>query len=142
MRRRVSGKTQILPPLSDDLVHDCRGNTVAAKAADGQIVAVVRQASDGILDGSELVRQGARFARKISARVVGGWIREEFTIALGENIHVAGLMVSDFRSRAATAENAGHDEWRRDHGPHACSGSRGSRAPRPCATSAAPDRSA
>ncbi len=83
----MSRKAQVLPSLPDDFVDDRGRNTGTAKTADGQIIAIVNQPRHGILDGGELVRQGTRLGRKIGASVVGRWVREEFAVALRENVH-------------------------------------------------------
>ena len=64
MRGGVAGEAQVLLALAEDFVHDGGRNAVAAEAADGQVIAVVDQAGDGVGDGGELVGE----ARGLSAK--------------------------------------------------------------------------
>src|SRR5438445_12705052 len=66
----------------------CRGDAVAANGAASRVFAVMGQAGHGFRDRGELVRQGARLGRKVSASMIGRWIREKLAIARGEGIHV------------------------------------------------------
>ena len=131
------------------------GQAVAAEAADGQVVAVVDEAGDGVGDGRQLVGQGARLGGEGGAGAVGGRVGEERAVALGEDVMgqvqsavgvprnghrrsslgTLHLTVSGSRTRAAVGGSAGRGGWSRGRGPRACSGSRGSPARRPGAAS-------
>src|SRR5437773_1447087 len=50
MRRGVAGKGQVLLVLADDFMANRRRQAVTAEAADGEVIAVVQESSDGVVD--------------------------------------------------------------------------------------------
>src|SRR5262249_8773613 len=83
VRGGVPGEAQLLPVLPHDLVDDRRGDAVGAEAADGQVVAVMDEPTDGVGDGGELVGAGAGLGGEEGAGVFGGGVVEEGPVAAG-----------------------------------------------------------
>ena len=103
MRGGVAGEAQPLLALADDFVDDGGGNAVAAEAADGEVVAVVDEAGDGVGDGGELVDEGARLGREEGAGVVRGGVGEQLAFAAGEGVHSVQWSVVSGQWSAADA---------------------------------------
>ena len=59
-------KREVLLALAEDFVDDGGRQAVAAEAADGEVIAVVDQAGDGVGDGGELVGEGRGLAANAS----------------------------------------------------------------------------
>ena len=87
MRGGVAGEAQLLLALAQDLVQHGGGNAGAAEAADGEVIAVVDEAADGLGDGRDLVGQGSRLVGEELAGVIRGGIGEQGAVTLGEDVH-------------------------------------------------------
>ena len=86
MRRRVAREPQVLRVPADDLVDDGGRNAVRAEAADGEVVAVVDESPDGVLDGSELIDEGARLRPERQAGLNRGGVGYKGTLAPREGV--------------------------------------------------------
>ena len=91
-------KCELLLALAQDLVQHGGGNACAAEPADGEVIAVVDEAADGLGDRHDLVGQGSRFVGEELAGAIRGGIAQQGAVTLGEDVHAFVVRVRSQRS--------------------------------------------
>ena len=82
MRGRVSCEREILFALPEDFVQGRRRQAVAAKAADGEIIAILHEPGYSVSDRGDLVGKSSRLLSEVGAGLVRRWVGEENAFAL------------------------------------------------------------
>ena len=87
MGRGVSGKSEVLLVLPDDLVDHRSRNPVAAETSDGQVISITEQPVDRIRDRRHLVGHRAGLLLKVGPGGDRRRIGEELAGTLFERVH-------------------------------------------------------